>query len=401
MLLVELVNMRRVSAALVCCTAAAFVVPHQTRSTPRHAASARDVTPEQAEKMKAMGMRWDEERRTWTRRPADVAKAPRPLRSGMRLLKLSAQSSPDERAAAEVFMDRLRTTRKASFRDTDTSTKLSKFLKYCLSQPATLPVFAVACVGLGARAGTGADLGGIDATTLACGLAAAAPVAAARVAAHRASAGSEPPDGRALERSIADAATGSYAIPAPHDWRATEGPWKLGTIGLAAIADVPRVALLHGRIQPSFVPLEGDAWLGIAGAAAVATGLALLPAAIGYVDDQISDLPRDGRIDDGKDVERETAARFSSGARAFFAAKDDDAPEAKAAYVSSLADAWTISFTTPPPAAVRAARTAVESAAAAAAAASGGLAAAWIAHVCAAVAVVVFVDEDKNTCEVS
>ena len=40
---------------------------------------------------------------------------------------------------------------------------------------------------------------------------------------------------------------------------------------MAAIADVPRVAILHGRIQPSFVPLEGDQWLGIAGAAAVAT----------------------------------------------------------------------------------------------------------------------------------
>ena len=199
--------------------------------------------------MKAMGFRWDEERRTWTRRPPDMKKPPKPLRSGMRLLKLNG-ASPDERAAAEVFMERLRTARKASFRDTDTSTKLSKFLKYCLSQPATLPVFAVACVGLGAAAGTGAELGGIDATTLTCGLAAGVPVAAARVAAHKASAGSEPPDGRALERSIVDAATGSYAIPAPHDWRATEGPWKAGTIGLAAIADVPRVALLHGRIQP-------------------------------------------------------------------------------------------------------------------------------------------------------
>ena len=370
--------------------------------TPRHASSsARDVTPEQAEKMKAMGFRWDEERRTWTRRPPDVKKPPKPLRSGMRLLKLNGASS-DECAAAEVFMERLRTARKASFRDTDTSTKLSKFLKYCLSQPATLPVFAVACVGLGvaAAADGGADVGSLDATTLTCGLAAGVPVAAARVAAHKASAGSEPPDGRALERSIVDAATGSYAIPAPHDWRATEGPWKAGTIGLAAIADVPRVAILHGRIQPAFVPLEGDQWLGIAGAAVVATALALLPAAIGYVDDQLSDLPRDGRIDDGKEVERETAARFSSGARAFFAAKDDGAAEVKAAYVSRLADAWTTAFTTPPPPAVRAARTAVESAAAAAASASGGLAAAWLANFCAAVAVVALVDEDKNTCEV-
>ena len=149
------------------------------------------------------------------------------------------------------------------------------------------------------------------------------------MAAHKASAGSEPPDGRALERSIVDAATGSYAIPAPHDWRATEGPWKAGTIGLAAIADVPRVAILHGRIQPAFVPLEGDQWLGIAGAAVVATALALLPAAIGYVDDQLSDLPRDGRIDDGKEVERETAARFSSGARAFFAARTMVQPRSK------------------------------------------------------------------------
>ena len=69
-------------------------------------------------------------------------------------------------------MERLRTARKASFRDTDTSTKLSKFLKYCLSQPATLPVFGAACIALGAAAGTGAELGGIDATTLTCGLAA-------------------------------------------------------------------------------------------------------------------------------------------------------------------------------------------------------------------------------------
>ena len=106
--------------------------------------------------MKAMGFRWDEERRTWTRRPPDIKKPPKPLRSGMRLLKLG-DASPDERAAAEVFMERLRTARKASFRDTDTSTKLSKFLKYCLSQPATLPVFGVACIGLGAAAGTGAD----------------------------------------------------------------------------------------------------------------------------------------------------------------------------------------------------------------------------------------------------
>jgi hypothetical protein len=319
----------------------------------------------------------------------------------MRLLKLNG-ASPDERAAAEVFMERLRTARKASFRDTDTSTKLSKFLKYCLSQPATLPVFGAACIALGAAAGTGAELGGIDATTLTCGLAAGVPVAAARVAAHKASAGSEPPDGRALERSIVDAATGSYAIPAPHEWRATEGPWKGGTMALAAIADVPRVALLHGRIQPSFVPLEGDQLLGIAGAAAVATALALLPAAIGYVDDALSDLPRDGRIDDGKQVERETAARFSSGARAFFAANDDaEASEVKATYVARLADAWTTAFMTPPPPAVRAARTAVESAAAAAASASGGLAAAWLANFCAAVAVTVLVDEDKNTCEVS
>ena len=179
--------MRHLLYAVVCCTAAAFLVPPQTRSTmpqtPRHASSSpRDVTPEQAEKMKDMGFRWDEERRTWTRRPPDVKKPPKPLRSGMRLLKLG-DASPDERAAAEVFMERLRTARKASFRDTDTSTKLSKFLKYCLSQPATLPVFAVACVGLGvaAAANGGADVGSLDATTLSCGLIAGVPVAAARV----------------------------------------------------------------------------------------------------------------------------------------------------------------------------------------------------------------------------
>ena len=88
---------------------------------------------------------------------------------------------------------------------------------------------------------------------------------------------------------------------------------------------------------------------------------ALLPAAIGYVDDQLSDLPRDGRIDDGKEVERETATILVEAPRAFFAANDDaGASEVKAAYVARLADAWTTAFTTPPPPAVRAARTAVE-----------------------------------------
>ena len=226
-----LVNMRRI-ATCVLCTATALVVPRRTTPTLRHATSARDVTPEQAEKMKAMGFRWDEERRTWTRRPPDVKKPPKPLRSGMRLLKLG-DASPDERAAAEVFMERLRTARKASFRDTDTSTKLSKFLKYCLSQPATLPVFAVACVGLGvaAAANGGADVGSLDATTLTCGLAAGVPVAAARVAAHKASAGSEPPDGRALERSIVDAALGPTRFPRRTTGGLLKAPGKLARSG--------------------------------------------------------------------------------------------------------------------------------------------------------------------------
>ena len=108
-------------------------------------------------------------------------------------------------------MERLRTARKASFRDTDTSTKLSKFLKYCLSQPATLPVFAAACVGLGvaAAANGGADVGSLDATTLTCGLAAGVVMGATVpiVLTSRA----DPPEARfaatAIAAIVADATT--------------------------------------------------------------------------------------------------------------------------------------------------------------------------------------------------
>ena len=100
---------------------------------------------------------------------------------------------------------------------------------------------------------------------------------------------------------------------------ATRTNAQVGTVLLGAVADVPRVALLHGQIQPAFAPLDGGAAPGVAACAAVAAGLALLAPALGALDDQLSDLARDGRLDDGLRAELEAAARFSKGAEAYFA----------------------------------------------------------------------------------
>ena len=115
-------------------------------------------------------------------------------------------------------------------------------LRYLLAQPLALPGFAAACLALAYSVGGGGDaldaaaapdaLAGA-ATAIGVGLAAGAPLAASRLASHRISRGGEPPDGRALERALIDAKTGSHAIPAPHDWRATEGPWRVGARAVA------------------------------------------------------------------------------------------------------------------------------------------------------------------------
>ena len=118
---------------LACATARAFVSPprrlepatRRLEPATRRRAAPREVTPEQEAQMKAMGYRYDEARRSWTRAPVGAKRA-KPLRSGQRLLKVSA----DEQEAAEAFMTRIKQARKDSFRDTEKATELSKLFKY-------------------------------------------------------------------------------------------------------------------------------------------------------------------------------------------------------------------------------------------------------------------------------
>ena len=191
---------------------------------------------------------------------------------------------------------------------TRTRRRTSKFLKY--ASPATVPVFGAACIALGAAAGTGAELGGIDATTRG-GLvrlrsrsrsSATCTLPSVRPARNR-----RRRRARTLHRRRGN---GSYAIPRAARLQPLKA-LEAGTIGLAAIADAPRVAI--ARPHPA---------LRFCRSRAITAGHRRAPRPSRRArpcrqrrrpaDDQLSDLPRAGRIDDGKEVERETAARFSS-----------------------------------------------------------------------------------------
>ena len=239
---------------------------------------------------------------------------------------------------------------------------------------------------------------------MACGV----PLACARLAAHGASRGCEPPTGRALEYSLVDASLGAHALPSPWEWRATEAAWKARAVALACVADAARVSLLHGALQPRLEealasPLDDAATraaLGVAAVACVATLVAAAPPALGAALDAASpDRDRDGRVDDGLGAELRAADLFSKNAAAFFASTTDDAAEAReqATVVRRVAHEWRTAFDThPDQIGVTVLRASLESSAAAIAAATGGLPAAWLANLLATLALAAWPDQDRN-----
>ena len=330
----------------------------------------------------------------------------KPLRSGLRSIELTNEG---DRSAADAFATRVRDARKDSFQDTETATELSKLFKMLLSQAWAAPAFGAICLAVAyeaAGAPAPAAPSGDWAAALAGGLAAGAPLAAARVASHRLSKGLEPPDGRALERSLVDASVGGHALPSPWEWRTTDTDWRLRAALLGAVVDAARVAVLHGSVQPAlaiYLSDDGVAPAPLRGAlalAAIAGALAGLPAAIGAVDDALApERPRDGRIDDGVLAEREAARRFADNAEAYFLATDEpDAAAAKAAVVERLAATWDEAFGRGPARwLVGVGRATAESGAAALAAAYvGGAPAAWVANQVATLAVAAFPDAERN-----
>ena len=399
----------KASFVLLLAAGAAFQMPRRTAPTLVRRAtedgSIGGVSAEKAAQMERMGYRYDEARRTWTRAPVGAVRK-KPLRSGLRSIDLTNEG---DRAAADAFATRVRDARKDSFQDTETATELSKLFKMLLSQAWAAPAFGAICLAVAyeaAGAPAPAAPSGDWAAALAGGLAAGAPLAAARVASHRLSKGLEPPDGRALERSLVDASVGGHALPSPWEWRTTDTDWRLRAALLGAVVDAARVAVLHGSVQPAlaiYLSDDGVAPAPLRGAlalAAVAGALAGLPAAIGAVDDALApERPRDGRIDDGVLAEREAARRFADNAEAYFLATDEpDAAAAKAVVVARLAATWDEAFGRGPARwLVGVGRATAESGAAALAAAHvGGAPAAWVANQVATLAVAAFPDAERN-----
>ena len=142
----------------------------------------------------------------------------------------------------------------------------------------------------------------------------------------------------ALERLLVDAALGSYALPAPWEWRASEARWGASAALAESIASVNVVLFWHAGVQASVArvgteaigPLEGTAMGMFAVVAAAA-------ARCTYFYD---------RALDGAPAELAAARRLAQRAEGYYAmtSTSDEARRAAVHATEALAEAWARKF---------------------------------------------------------
>ena len=233
--------------------------------------------------MRSMGYAWDAKKRTWTRgNPSRTGRLE--CRSGGRVLRwvdggadLDGGEEPILRQALVRFEAALRDAREEALGSEEAINRRVNFqLKGEIEKPRAPFVWlalqiAIACaIGSALPAQQQAQLlggaGGNPFVASAIGASFGPLVASLRRERLRRLPGVEDADG-ALERLLVDAALGSYALPAPKEWRAEER-WKWGVAAVAAesIAAANAVAALHAGVQASVAdalsaPVVSDAFL--------------------------------------------------------------------------------------------------------------------------------------------
>lgn len=227
----------------------------------------------QAAIMKAQGYQWDAERRRWYR--GDPTRRVRAeCRSGGRFIRFvdvdgetATGCSPAVTAAVERFATVVQTAREESVSvDREADLDFKNRLSSKLAPAAWLGLQAVT---LGAAQVSLAPLWGTDVRAVAFGLAAAPALIWLRRLQTGVLPGVEVDDG-ALERLIADAALGNYALPATWEWRAESVAWRALAAAAEAVAAVNCALLLHAGLQSAVSRGAGAPWGEWAAVAAVA-----------------------------------------------------------------------------------------------------------------------------------
>lgn len=305
-----------------------------------------ELDERQAQFMKARGFVWNAKSRSWAK--GDPARAQRlEARSAARVVRWEGkQSDVSElalscvRSATKRFEATLRDARDEALRSTQTDRKIALQIKDRIMKPYAVPAWLLmqvaflawlvdaGCVGLG-------NLSGPEQLYVpACvGLAFALLLSPLRRERWTRQPGIEDSDG-ALERLLVDAALGSYALPAPWEWRGAEPRWGAAVLAAEGLAGVNMAGFWHGGVQAAVVastaPAAGEpaaAFLGILAVASVATARAAY-----FFDTAVDGVP----------AEVAAAASLAERAESYYGMTARSAEEASlsVSVVERLAEGW-------------------------------------------------------------
>lgn len=304
-----------------------------------------ELDPRQAAFMKQRGFVWNAKSRSWAK--GDPNRAQRlECRSGARVLRWDGTASVDEtrlscvRRATNRFEAALREAREAALEGREVDRRISLQLKDRIAKPAApfvwLAVQALCLVSLASSAASHEFSVGV--ASLGIGVGFAPLLSTLRRERWRRLPGVEDGDG-AIERLLVDAQCGSYALPGPWEWRASEPlRWGMAACATESLASLNMVLFWHSGVEQAVVataePTLGEG-------AAVALGV--LAVALGGTGRQAYFY--DG-VRDGIPAELETASRLAATAETYYGMTAPSAGEAEASATATklLAGAWTSKF---------------------------------------------------------
>ena len=315
-----------------------------------------ELDEQQAAFMKARGFVWNAKTRAWAKGDPERLKKLE-VRSSSRYLRWEGDQAqlPEEtitaiREATRRFEKELRDAREEALQESEEDRRIALFVKNTFGDGIAVPLWVAWQLILGAACLAASDSGGAAdpfaapsaglgdaAAAVAAGLAAAPALAWLRRGRWAALPGVEDGDGQ-LERLLVDARLGSYALPAPWEWRASERGWGLAAAAAEGLAGVSAALVVHGVAQARVVAALAPS---VGGAAAAAGGVAALAAAAAGRALYFSEPAADGLP-----AEAEAAAKLAERAESYYGMTAATAAEgtASVAATRALAAAWADRF---------------------------------------------------------
>lgn len=345
------------SAMAALATTAAFHGGHHHLPRHHHIRMQQDPPPpdlddRQAAFMKQRGFRWNAKSRSWVKGDIKAKLQRLECRSGARVLRVVTDGHADEndekllliRKAMGRFEAALQEAREKAIGDNEEDRQMRLQLKDRIATPWAPYAWLVAqlsCIAYLLNL-TGALLQEVQPSSwiipIGIGAAFAPLLSTLRREKWRRQPGVEDGDG-ALERLLVDAQLGSYALPGPWEWRASE-PLRWGAVACAAesLASVNTVLCWHSGVEAAVTSYTAP-WMG--DAAAIFIGVLVVAAAAAGRAQYFYDGSRDGLP-----AEVDAARRLKAKAQSYYGMTAASPEEAalSCAVTTALADEWTQTF---------------------------------------------------------